>query len=219
MALPAPLQDFIDGPKLPKVVLGVLGLVALIALSYFFLISPIQLRIDALVLRKSQVTTEVNQARAQVAEIERFRRELVELEKRLVLLQDRLPSEKETPTLYRALSSAAEQSGLGVSLFQPREARPKDVVNEIPITLAAEGSYHQVAKFFERVAALPRVVTVNDFRMSGLGKARNSMKVDLTLATYMYKPSAAAAPSPARPAAPVAPKPGAALPGSTGDRS
>jgi len=222
MALPPPLQSFVDGPKLPKVVLGVFGLVALAVASYFFLIAPIQERIAALVQRKTQVTTEVTQARAQVAEIERFRRELAELEKKLVLLQDRLPSEKETPTLYRALSSAAEQSGLGVSLFQPREARAKDVVNEIPITLAAEGSYHQVAKFFERVAALPRVVTVNDFKLSGLGKARNSMKVDLTLATYMYKSSLA--PAPARPAAPVAPKPGApkpgaALPGSTGDRS
>ena len=217
MALPAPLQNFVDGPKLPKVVLGVFGLVALAVASYFFLIAPIQERIAALVQRKTQATTEVNQARAQVAEIERFRRDLAELEKKLVLLQDRLPSEKETPTLYRALSSAAEQSGLGVSLFQPREARAKDVVNEIPIILAAEGSYHQVAKFFEQVAALPRVVTVNDFKMSGLGKARNSMKVDLTLATYMYKSSLA--PAPARPAAPVAPKPGAALPGSTGDRS
>jgi len=217
MALPAPLQNFVDGPKLPKVVLGVFGLVALAVASYFFLIAPIQERIAALVQRKTQATTEVNQARAQVAEIERFRRELAELEKKLVLLQDRLPSEKETPTLYRALSSAAEQAGLGVSLFQPREARAKDVVNEIPIVLAAEGSYHQVAKFFERVAALPRVVNVNDFKMSGLGKARNSMRVDLTLATYMYKSSLA--PAPARPAAPVAPKPGASLPGSTGDRS
>ena len=217
MALPAPLQNFVDGPKLPKVVLGVFGLVALAVASYFLLIAPIQERITALVQRKTQATTEVNQARAQVAEIERFRRELAELEKRLVLLQDRLPSEKETPTLYRALSAAAEQAGLGVSLFQPREARAKDVVNEIPIVLAAEGSYHQVAKFFERVAALPRVVTVNDFKMTGLGKARNSMRVDLTLATYMYKSSLA--PAPARPAVPVAPKPGASLPGSTGDRS
>ena len=216
MALPAPLQSFVDGPKLPKVVLGVIGLVAIAALSYFFLISPIQLRIEALVQRKTQVTTEVTQARAQVAEIERFRREIVELEKRLVLLQDRLPSEKETPTLYRALSSAAEQVGLGVSLFQPREARAKDVVSEIPITLTAEGSYHQLAKFFERVAGLPRVVTVNDFKMSGLAKAKNSMRADMTLATYMYRAGAAAAP---KPGAPAAPKPAASLPGSTGDRS
>jgi type IV pilus assembly protein PilO len=217
MALPAPLQNFVDGPKLPKIVLGVLGVVALIALSYFFVMSPLLVRIDALVQRKTQLTAEVTQARAQVAEIERFRREIVELEKRLVLLQDRLPSEKETPTLYRALSSAAEQAGLGVSLFQPKDAKPKDVVNEIPITLTAEGSYHELAKFFERVAGLPRVVTVNDFKMSGLTKTRNSMKADMTLATYMYRPSAAAPGKPAAPA--VAPKPAAAVPGSMGDRS
>jgi type IV pilus assembly protein PilO len=119
--------------------------------------------------------------------------------------------------LYRALSSAAEQAGLGVSLFQPREARAKDVVNEIPIILAAEGSYHQLAKFFERVAGLPRVVTVNDFKMSSLGKSRNSMKADMTLATYMYRSSLA--PAPPRPATPVAPKPGASLPGATGSHS
>jgi type IV pilus assembly protein PilO len=226
MALPAPLQNFVDGPRLPKVVLGVLGLVALAALGYFFLISPIQLRIEALVQRKAKVTAEVNQARAQVAEIERFRRELAELDKRLVLLQDRLPSEKETPTLYRALSSAAEQAGLGVSLFQPKESRPKDVVNEIPIVFSAEGNYHQLAKFFERVAGLPRVVTVNDFKMSGLAKSKNPMKADMTLATYMYRsgdaavPAApkSAAPKPAAPK-PAAPKPAASLPGSTGDRS
>jgi type IV pilus assembly protein PilO len=217
MALPAPLQNFVDGPKLPKVVLGVLGLVVLFAASYFLLISPVQDRIADLAQKKTKVTGDVNKARAQVAEIDRFRRELVELEKRLVLLQDRLPSEKETPTLYRALSSAAEQAGLGVSLFQPREARAKDVVNEIPIILAAEGDYHQLAKFFERVAGLPRVVTVNDFKMSGLGKSRHSMKADMTLATYMYRSTVA--PTPARPATPVAPKPGASLPVSTGDRS
>jgi len=212
MALPAPLQSFVDGPKLPKVVLGLVGVIAILAGGYFLLISPVQVRLDALVVKRTQVNTEVSQVRAQVAEIERYKREIAELEKRLALLRDRLPSEKETPTLYRAVSAAAEQSGLGVALFQPRTAVPKDVVNEIPITITAQGSYHQLAKFFERVAGLPRVVNVNDFKMTGLGKAKDSMKADLTLATYMYR--SAPPPPPAKPgAAPAAPaKPAAALP-------
>ncbi|HET7342533.1 MAG TPA: type 4a pilus biogenesis protein PilO, partial [Methylomirabilota bacterium] len=180
MALPAALQNFVDGPKLPKVVLGVIILLAFVTGGYFLAISPAQARIEELNKKHMQVTTEVNQARVQVAEIERFRRETVELEKRFALLRDRLPSEKETPTLYRALSTAAEQAGLGVSLFQPKAAQPKDIVSEIPITLSAQGSYHQLAKFFERVAGLPRVVNVNDFKMTGLGKSKESMKADLT---------------------------------------
>ena len=221
MALPAPLQNFVDGPKLPKIVLGLVGVIAIVAGAYFLLISPVQARIDALVVKQKQVTTEVNQARAQVAEIERFRREIAELEKRLALLKDRLPSEKETPTLYRAVSAAAEQAGLGVALFQPRQAVPKDVVSEIPITISAQGSYHQLAKFFERVAGLPRVVNVNDFKLTGLGKSKDSMKADLTLATYMYRTAPPAPPAkPGAPAAPAAPpaKPSASLP-ATGARS
>jgi type IV pilus assembly protein PilO len=215
MALPAALQNFVDGPKMPKVVLGLVGVVAILAGAYFLLLSPVQARIDALVTKRTALTTEVNQVRAQVAEIERYKREIGELEKRLALLRDRLPSEKETPTLYRAVSAAAEQSGLGVALFQPRAAVPKDVVNEIPITITAQGSYHQLAKFFERVAGLPRVVNVNDFKMTGLGKAKDSMKADLTLATYMYRSSPPPPPANpgAAPAAPAAPaKPAAALP-------
>jgi type IV pilus assembly protein PilO len=214
MALPAPLQSFVDGPKLPKLVLGLVGLVVVGALSWFFVLSPIQVRIDALVAKRTQVNTELSQVKVQVAEIDRFRREIRELEKRLALLKDRLPSEKETPTLYRAVSSAAEQSGLGVALFQPKAAVPKDVVSEIPITITAQGSYHQLAKFFERVANLPRVVNVNEFKMTGLGKVKDSMKADLTLATYMYR----SAPPPP-PSNPGAPGPKAALPASSGARS
>jgi len=218
MALPAPLQNFVDGPKLPKVILGLVGVVALLAGAYFLLIAPVQGRIDVLVTKRTALNTEVNQVRAQVAEIERFKREIAELEKRLALLKDRLPSEKETPTLYRAVSTAAEQSGLGVALFQPKPSVPKDVVSEIPITITAQGSYHQLAKFFERVASLPRVVTVNDFKMTGLAKSKDSVKADLTLATYMYR--TLPPPPPAKPAAPAAPpaKPSAALP-TSGARS
>ena len=215
MALPAPLQSFVDGPKLPKVVLGLVGVIAILAGGYFLLISPVQVRLDALVVKRNQVNTEVSQVRAQVAEIDRYKREIAELEKRLALLKDRLPSDKETPTLYRAVSAAAEQSGLSVSLFQPKAAVPKDVVSEIPITITASGSYHQLAKFFERVAGLPRVVNVNDFKLAGLGKSKDSMKADLTLATYMYRTGPP--PPPAKPGAPGA-KPSAALP-STGARS
>jgi hypothetical protein len=58
---------------------------------------------------------------------------------------------------------------------------------------------------------------VNDFKMSGLAKAKNSMRADMTLATYMYRTGTA--PAPGKPGAPVAPKPAAAVPGSMGGRS
>jgi len=208
MAMPPFLQSFVDGPKLPKVILGVLGLVVIVGGGWFLLLSPVQLEVTALEARRQQLATELALARSQVAELQRFRREVAELQVKLDGLKAKLPTEKETPALYRAVSEAAQGSGLGVSLFQPREPKPKDYVAEIPITITAEGGYHQLGVFFEKVAGLERVVKVGDMKLTGLVKARSALRAEMTLATYMYRD----APAPAKPGAPAAPKPAAALP-------
>jgi len=207
MALPAPLQNFIDGPRLPKVVVGVVVLVAILAAGWYFLINTVQLNLAALEVKKSQIKTDLDKNRAAAAQIDQYRREIADLEKKLVVLREKLPNEKEMPALYRTISDAAHQSGLGVALFQPGAMRPRDVVNEIPVTLSAQGGYHDLGRFFARVAAIPRVVNVTGLKLSGLPKGRDSMRAELTLSTYTYRtgPAAPAAPRPA------APKPGASV--------
>lgn len=204
MATPPFIQDFIDGPPLPKVVVGVLGLAGLVAGAYFLLLAPAQERVGGLVARNAKLQQELTQTRAQVAELERFRRELAEVEARLAVLREKLPKERETPGLYRAINTAAGESGLGVSLFQPRAPEPRDYVNEIPITLTAEGTYHQLAKFLEQVAKLPRVVTLSTFKVAGQPKSRHTVKADLTLTTFTYLTTPPApAPKPGAPAKPA----------------
>jgi type IV pilus assembly protein PilO len=220
MATPAFLQTFIDGPKLPKLILGFLGLAAIGAGGWFLMLAPAQVEITALEDRRQQLATELATARAQVAELQRFRREVAELQAKLDVLKAKLPTEKETPALYRAVSEAAQGAGLGVSLFQPKEPKPKDYVAEIPITIVAEGGYHQVGQFFEKVAGLDRVVKVAELKLIGLKASKSVLRAEMTLATYMYRdaPPAgrAGAPTPATPTpgapAPAAPKPAAALP-------
>ena len=216
MAMPPFLQTFVDGPKLPKIILGGAGLVGIVAAGWFLLLAPIQVEIAALDARRQQLATELGQARSQVAELQRFRREVSELQAKLDLLKAKLPTEKETPGLYRAVNEAAQASGLGVALFQPRDAKQREYVAEIPITITAEGGYHQLGQFFERVAGLERVVKLGDMKLTGLTKGRSVLRADLTLATYMYRDAPAAAP---KPGAPAAPKPAAALPDRTEVRS
>ena len=74
MAMPPFLQSFIDGPKLPKIILGMIGLIAIAAGGWFLLLSPVQAEITTLDERHTQLVTELTQARAQVAELQRFRR-------------------------------------------------------------------------------------------------------------------------------------------------
>src|SRR3989475_9715474 len=174
MTLPPFLLNFVDGPKLPKVILGVLGLVVIVGGAWFLLLSPVQAEITTLEAGRRQPATERAPAGSQVAELQRFRREVADLQTKLDMLKAKLPTEKETPALYKAVSEAAQGSGLGVSLFQPREPRPKDYVTEIPITITAEGGHHQLGLFFEKVATLERVVKVAEMKLTGLVDGRTA---------------------------------------------
>ncbi|OLC16337.1 MAG: hypothetical protein AUH29_05330 [Candidatus Rokubacteria bacterium 13_1_40CM_69_27] len=206
MALPPLFDPIVNAPKWQKMVLGLMGVVALVVAAYFFLISPIEVQISALTAEHESLQRELVESRRIVADLARFRREIAELEKHIEVIKEKLPSEKEMPTLYRTLSDAAYQAGLGVALFQPREPKVTDYFNEIPITLNAEGGYHQLGDFYERVAAFPRVVNVVDWRLTGLGKGRATVKADLTLATYVYRPvGSPPAPKPPAPGAQPAP--------------
>lgn len=202
MTLPPLFDPIVNAPKWQKMVLGLVGVVVLVAAAYFLLISPIEVRISALRAQRESLQRELMESRRIVADIARFRREIAELEKNIEVIKEKLPNEKEMPTLYRTLSDAAYQAGLGVALFQPREPKVTEYFNEIPITLNAEGGYHQLGDFYERVAAFPRVVNVVDWRLTGLSKGRTSIKADLTLATYVYRPVGS----------PPAPKPPGARP-------
>jgi type IV pilus assembly protein PilO len=198
MALPAFFNPIINAPASQKMVAGIMGLLVIGGVAYVFLLQPVIAHIDQLRPEVATLQREVAQNRAILADLMKFRREAAELEARLDALKDRLPSEREMPGLYRTLSEAAAAAGLGVSLFQPRPAATHEVYTEIPITLNGESGYHQLGEFLEKVARLPRVVTVNEMKMITGTRPRNPVKAELVLATYMYRP--VGSPPPPKPA-------------------
>jgi type IV pilus assembly protein PilO len=188
MALPAIFDPIVNAPKPQKIVLGVIGLVIILAAPYFLILSALGDQVAQLRTQNEALQQELIQSRAIAAEITRYRREVVELEAKINILKEKLPTEREMPAFYRSMSDAGIQAGLGVSLFQPRDGVTKDYVVEIPITVNAEGSYHQLGEFLERVARLPRVASLRDMKLSAQKRPGSPVRADLTLLTYMYRP-------------------------------
>ena len=188
MALPAFFDPIVNAPKPQKIVLGVMGVVTIVAAAYFLVLSPLELKVSHLRTQNESLQRELAQSRAIAADLPRFRNEVAELEAKVSTLKDKLPTDREMPTFYRSMSDAGIQAGLGVSLFQPRDGVIKDYYVEVPITVNAEGSYHQFGDFLERVARLPRVVSVREMKLSAQNKPRNPMRADITLVTYTYRP-------------------------------
>src|SRR5213593_4485468 len=194
MPLPPIFDPIVNAPRPQKLVAGVAGLIIIAAAGYFLLLAPAEAQVSQLRAQLTALQRDVERNRAIVADLAKYRREAAELEARLNALKDRLPGEREIPTLYRALSDAAAAAGLGVSLFQPRAPVVREYYSEIPITLNAEAGYHQFAEFFERVAKLARVVNVTEIKLTGVSRPRNPVRAELVLATYMYRPIGAPPP-------------------------
>ena len=198
MALPAFFNPIVNAPTPQKVVAGIMGVAIIVGVSYVALLQPQITVVDQLRPELAALQREVAEKRTILADLAKFRREVADLEARLNVLKDRLPSEREMPGLYRTLSDAAAASGLGLSLFQPRPVTTHEVYTEIPIAVTGEAGYHQVGEFLEKVARFPRVVTVTELKMSTGPRPRVLVKADLILATYMYRPIGA--PPPPKPA-------------------
>src|SRR5262245_14357216 len=200
-----------NAPRPQKIAAGILGLVIIAALGYF-IVSPKGAERDALRQKNDGLQAEVTKARMEEASLRTFRAQADALRRRLDQAKGRLPSEREIPALYRQISDLALQSGLAVALFAPKPAEDRDNVAEIPITLSAEGTYHQLGTFFSQIGRIPRIVNLGDFRLAGIDRPTGSLRADLTLATYLFRPEgspppAAAASSGVAPTAPAPPVP------------
>ena len=196
------LDSIVNAPPQHKLIFGSMVLVIVGALGYFFLISGARADRDALVQENEVRRAEVLKAKADEANLRPFRALAEALRKRLDAAKERLPQEREIPQVYRQVSDLATQSGLGVSLFQPKPPEDREVLTEVPIAITAEGTYHQMGAFLQRVGQMPRIVSLGEFRMLGIDRAPGTVRAELTLATYTFRPEGAP-PPPAKPGAPA----------------
>jgi type IV pilus assembly protein PilO len=200
------LDPIVNAPRQQKLIFGVMLLVIVGALGYFFLISGARAERDGLLEENEVRRAEVLKARADEANLRPFRAQAEALRKRLEEAKERLPSERELPLVYRQVSDLATQSGLGVSLFQPKSPEERDVLTEVPIAVTAECTYHQLGSFLERVGKMTRIVSLGDFRLVGIDRPTGTVRAEMTLATYTFR-AEGAPPPPAKPGAPGAPAP------------
>lgn len=202
------LDPLTNAPRPQKIIAGVCGLLVVAGLGYFLLISPKTAERATLRQQAEGLQTEVQKARADEANLRPFRLQAEALRRRLQAARERLPSEKEMPRLYRQLTDLAFQSGLQVALFAPKAAQDREDVAEVPIAMTCEGGYHQLGAFFARMSRLPRIVDLADFRLAAIERPTGTLRAELTLGTFLFRPEGApplVKPGPSTPAAPGPP--------------
>jgi type IV pilus assembly protein PilO len=154
-------------------------------------------------LRKD-ISMGVNTAR----KLPEFRRQVGDLEVRLSNLKAVLPEEKDAADLLRRMQTVATQSNLTIKSFRPAPTVTKQLHAEWPINLELEGTYHNLAIFFDRVSKFTRIVNISGLDVKGKDKPENNNTISASCVatTFVLLDKPAAAKPGAKSAAPTAPR-------------
>ena len=105
----------------------------------------------------------------QVGSLNDLKTESTKLQLQLNDAKKALPAGKEIPALIANISERGRKVGLEISKFNPLPENydsGNEFVAEVPISLAVEGSFHDVAIFFDKLSDMDRIVHVKNIDMS-----------------------------------------------------
>src|ERR1700704_2716991 len=174
---------------------------------YYYYEMPVHAEIEVrqvqLVALKADITTGLSTAR----KLPEFRAQVTELEGRLANLKAILPEEKDAADLLNRMQTVASQSNMTIKGFKPAPTVTKTLHAEWPITLELEGTYHNLAIFFDRVGKFTRIVNINGLDVKGKDKPEANATITATCVatTFVLLDPKAAAGRGAKPPTPGTP--------------
>src|SRR5262244_852846 len=111
---------------------------------------------------------EIAKGRAAERKLSQFREEVKRLELELSKLLQILPSKRNTEELIKRIETLTRQGDFTLLKFTPGEFVQKDFYAEWPIDIQIQGTYHNLALFFDRMSRFSRIINVEDLKITSL---------------------------------------------------
>lgn len=154
---------------------------------------------------------EIQKGRAAERKLAQFREEVRRLELELGKLLQVLPSKRNTEELIKRIETLTRQGDFTLRTFKPGDFVPKEFYAEWPIDIALEGTYHNLALFFDRMSRFSRIINVEDLKIGALENVpQKSISANFVAKTFIYTgdetgiaPPVEGAAAPGTPAAPA----------------
>ena len=173
-------------PKPIKVIATVLASITVLVASYFLLVDS-----KTIELSEEQAKEVILKQTYQVkfgaaANLSLYQKQMEDMEELFASLLKRLPASHETPGLLDDITHVGTTSGLIFLGINWLPEIGKQFYTELPITIEVVGTYHEFGQFVSKVAKLPRIVTLHDFKITQLNDGR--LNLNIVAKTYRYKP-------------------------------
>jgi Tfp pilus assembly protein PilO len=149
---------------------AVLGVGACGAFYYYYEM-PVKAEFEGRRAELVKLRADVTKGLTTAKQLPEFQKEVADLEARLQNLRAVLPEEKDAADLLRRMQTVAAQSNLVIKSFRPAPVVTRQLHAEWPISLELEGTYHNLALFFDRVSKFTRIVNISGLDIKGRDRA------------------------------------------------
>ncbi|HEX5473260.1 MAG TPA: type 4a pilus biogenesis protein PilO [Vicinamibacterales bacterium] len=154
-----------------------------------FYVSDVQADITLRQTHLRALRADVNKGVVTARRLPEFEGQVKDLEKRLDGLRQVLPEQKDVADTLRRLQGLATQSNLSILRFTPAATKQEAMYLEVPYHLVAEGTYHDLGVFFDRISKFPRIIDVSNISIKALPQQKPSATVvaECTATTFVLQ--------------------------------
>ncbi len=194
-----------------------IGAVAILALfimigGYIYMVTPLLDQLASVQQEETGLKQDFEAKQKKAASLDALKEQLAEMERSFGAMLRVLPSKAEIANLLIEISQTRLASSLDDELFKPEGESPKEFYAEVPNKIIVTGTYHEMGSFVSGVAALPRIVTIEEIEIkpvSGTGVPKDTLRMNAVAKTYRYLDDTEIAAAKPKSKAGSAPKPGA----------
>jgi len=171
-------------PLAPKVIVLTLVVLVIVALGAFFDWKDQWDTLQQAEQQETQLRVQFTEKKAKAINYDLYVQQLAEVEQSFGALVKQLPNRSEIDALLTDVNQAGLGRGLQFDLFRPApQEKMADFYAELPIDIKITGNYHDIGAFASDVAALPRIVTLNDLAITN---SKGTLTMDAVAKTYRY---------------------------------
>ena len=176
--------------------------------------TEMQRRLAGLKAEYGQLQEKIERGRVAERRLPQLREEVRRIELDLNRLLEILPTKRNTEELIKKIEALTRQGDFFLKSFTPKEYVNKDFYAEWPIEVSLDGTYHNLALFFDKMARFSRIINVESLVLTGYPDARlgRTLGATFTLKTFINLGDQGGAPGPGG-AAPAGAAPAAAAVG------
>lgn len=168
------------------IAIGLIFSIVTAAAVYYTVVKQKLPVLEAAELQETKLRQAFELKQRKAANFDAYKAQLAEIEQSFGAMLRQLPGKTEVPSLLVDISQTGLAAGLEEDLFRPLGEAVRDFYAELPIQIKLTGTYHELARFVSDVAALPRIVTLHDVRLSRVPKSTVDLQLEVTAKTYRY---------------------------------